>query len=163
MPFFGLPSLPFQTFLFCAPLLRSYWYTHTYLPTGEHVHFKLFLRNLVMVWWKGDTIWKTIYGNFVRKVFELYGVYTLTMDVFKPVMIAIGFFYWTFWATLALSSMAIALRFVFGAFLMPSYCISRFCCGFVSTSKSERIRGPSAQISVETHTQKTTLELYICR
>lgn len=92
-----------------------------------------------MVWWKGDTIWKTIYGNFVRKVFELYGVYTLTMDVFKPVMIAIGFFYWTFWATLALSSMAIALRFVFGAFLMPSYCFSRFCCGFVSTSKSERI------------------------
>lgn len=76
---------------------------------GEHIHFSLFVHNLFLVWWKGDTVWKTVYGNFIRKVFELYGVYALFMDLLKPAMIAFGFLYPRFWAVV---SVAMGLNFV---------------------------------------------------
>lgn len=74
-----------------------------YWDMGEHIYFTLFLGNLFKVWWKGDNWIKTIYGNFIRKVFELYGIYTMSMDIVKPIVIGIGFLYVRFWVTLAIA------------------------------------------------------------
>ena len=68
-----------------------------------HAYTGMYIKMFVTCWYVGPTIWKTISGNMVRKMYESYLLFCLMMDVLSVPLIVLAAFVagWQVWVVLA--------------------------------------------------------------